>query len=204
MRKGSKHTLESRNRLRLASIENAKINPNYGWRGKKHPQHVLDALLKANIGKKYSLERKKKLSERFSGVNNPMYGTKGEKCPFYGRHHTIEVRNKIRLGKIGSNNPSYGKTGEKSYRWNGGTSFMPYDKNWNKRFKLEIKGRDKFCMLCGNNIRQLHIHHIDYNKEHTTFSNCISLCNNCHSKTNTKRQEWTSLFSSILKNKYGY
>jgi hypothetical protein len=105
------------------------------------------------------------------------------------------------------------KEGEKSPRWNGGTSFEPYPISFNYRFRWRIRNRDNnTCMFCGmpqdKLKRKLSVHHIDYIKENTTFSNCISLCtgkpNGCHPKTNMDRAYWTKFFQDLLSEKYGY
>lgn len=69
----------------------------------------------------------KRMSENFSGSNNPMFGIKniGEKNHFYGKRHTEETKEKIRIAKIGKkqsketinkrsgiNHPYYGKKRE--------------------------------------------------------------------------------------------
>lgn len=71
---------------------------------------------------------KKRMSERFKGENNPMFGRFGELNPFFGKHHTEESKNKIvkdrdysnykteefrqKISNItkGKNNPMYGKS----------------------------------------------------------------------------------------------
>lgn len=73
-------------------------------------------------------EIKKKMSERFKGENNPMFGKVGELNPFFGKHHTEEskkkivknrdytiwkteeFRQKISILSKGKNNPMYGKS----------------------------------------------------------------------------------------------
>ncbi len=73
-------------------------------------------------------EVKKKMSERFKGVNNPMYGKTGESNPFFGKQHTDETKQKIiknrdysiyksddfkqKISKSisGKNNPMFGKS----------------------------------------------------------------------------------------------
>lgn len=73
--------------------------------------------LGGNLNKKVSIETKKKLSERSSGKNNPMYG----KSAMLGKHHTEETKKKLseimnskkmnkRLSNAskGKNNPMYG------------------------------------------------------------------------------------------------
>jgi hypothetical protein len=48
-------------------------------------------------------------SKRMSGKNNPMYGKRGEECPWYGRKHTEETKNKISKSLTGENHNFYGK-----------------------------------------------------------------------------------------------
>jgi hypothetical protein len=66
-------------------------------------------------GKLYELMRSR-LSELYSGPNNPFYGNKslsGDKNPFYGKQHTKETRNhiskKLKGKMLGDKNPFYGK-----------------------------------------------------------------------------------------------
>lgn len=102
-------------------------------------------------------------------------------------------------------------SGEKNPNWKGGIAFEPYDKNFNKQFKKSIRDRDGCCLLCSISIedlnllkREIHIHHINYNKELTINENCCCLCNSCHSKTTSNRSHWAKFFQSILSERYGY
>ena len=67
----------------------------------------------------------------------------------------------------------------------------------------DIRRRDKFtCQYCElEEIQQLErikkklsIHHIDYNKENNRYSNLITLCNQCHGKTQINRDYWYVYF----------
>ena len=122
----------------------------------------------------------------------------------------------IICSKIGKNNPNYGnhklagknhpmfgidRHGSKAANWQGGKSFEPYPLGWTNTFKEQIRYRDNYkCQLCGcpeiENGRKLSVHHIDYDKRNINPDNLISLCINCHMKTNakTKRIEWTNFF----------
>jgi len=78
--------------------------------------------------------------------------------------------------------------GENHPNWNGGTSFLPYDKNFNKKLKIEIKKLDNYtCCVCDKKTQKLIIHHIDYNKLNSNKNNLVSLCTSCHGKTNYGR-----------------
>lgn len=77
-------------------------------------------------------------------------------------------------------------------RWLNGKSFDPYPFDWNKNLKDNIRKRDQYtCQLCGlsqkKNKRKLNVHHIDYNKKNCKEENLISLCDRCHTKTNSSR-----------------
>jgi len=121
--------------------------------------------------------------------------TKGEKNPA----KRLEVRKKIGIAV----------TGEKNGQWQGGISFEPYTNEFNKKFKIAIRKRDnQVCMLCGIHREKLNkvlfIHHINYNKELSIPQNCLSLCNSCHTKTNSNRGHWIKFFQSLLSERYGY
>lgn len=126
-------------------------------------------------GKTHSDEYKKILSERFSGENNPMFGTsrKGDKS-----------LGTIRFGEINPN-------------WKGGLSFQFYPQTFNYKLKEMIRQRDNYtCRNCNflQTKQKLDIHHIDYDKQNCNASNLISLCRICHSKTNSNREYWTKYY----------
>lgn len=171
------------------------------------------------------LERKNKAKERMS-LNNPTKKeevktkiskamtehrkknpTLGEKNPFFGKKHSDDVKNKMsenKKGKWAYNLEQYEKLIEKTPKgsnhpnWNGGSSKFPYPFGFNKQLKESIKQRDSFsCKICGKNTQKLAIHHIDYNKNNIETTNLVSLCYNCHSKTNYNRKNWMVFFSGM-------
>lgn len=81
-----------------------------------------------------------------------------------------------------------------------------YPLEFNNALRNQIRIRDKYhCQLCGQvcTEKKLSIHHIDYNKQHNTQDNLISLCASCHAKTNRNRKYWVNYFSNIML-MYGY
>jgi hypothetical protein len=90
--------------------------------------------------------------------------------------------------------------------WNGGSSFEPYDVGFNRQVKIAVRKRDGYsCRLCGakENGKRLHIHHIDYNKKNSHPRNLITLCNSCHSRTNSLRAYWMGYFKTLLNGQEG-
>jgi hypothetical protein len=110
------------------------------------------------------------------------------------------VKLKLEQFKIPENNPN----------WKGGISKLPYSFNFTVQLKQEIRERDSFiCQCCGlnenahikNNKKiNLCIHHIDYDKENNKKKNLISLCINCHTKTNGDRDYWFTYFTYLMEN----
>ena len=114
-----------------------------------------------------------------------------------GKKRTEEQREKIREGVI------------KFYRCKGIVGDDEYD-GFTEVLRHEVRGRDKHkCRVCagelpelpmikncnGDMIRpQLDVHHIDYNKNNNAEGNLVSLCHECHSKTNYNRGYWIKYF----------
>lgn len=124
----------------------------------------------------------------------------GKNNPFYNKKHSIETKEKMSLLKKESYN------GENNPNWHGGKSFEPYDTSFTKELKHHIRTRDCFqCQICGKNEKKLgynlSIHHIDYNKNNNDYINLISLCKNCHTKTNFDRRLWKNYFKNIKNDK---
>ena len=98
------------------------------------------------------------------------------------------------------------KKGSEHYNWQGGLSFEFYPVVWTDTLKESIRQRDNYiCKLCGihqqeldvGQVKKLDVHHIDYDKLNCNPINLISLCRECHMKTNFNRENWIIYFSNI-------
>lgn len=121
------------------------------------------------------------------------------KGKFLEEIHGEEKAKEIKEKMIGDKNPA----------WIDGRSFEPYTKEFNDKFRKEIRKRDNhICMKCGIHqeklSRTLDVHHIDYIKENTFEQNCCALCQRCNVEVNTNRLSWTKFFQSLLSERYNY
>lgn len=172
---GKHHSDETKRRMSVAKT--GKLHPH---RGHRHSEETLAKIRTAKIGKHPSAETRTKMSIAQAGERNPMYG----------KHHSKETLAKMRAAKIGGRNPN----------WCGGSSPDPYPIGWSHHLREMIRERDKFtCALCGKkqNKRRHPVHHINYNKKDIRPENLITLCTNCHQKTNRNREYWKNLFQII-------
>jgi hypothetical protein len=134
----------------------------------------------------------------------------GEKNPFFGKNHSDETKkflselfkDKEISEEHYQNILKTRRYGEDHHFWNGGTSFAPYSSDFNNQLKRKVKNRDNFTCICGKETQKLAIHHIDYDKLNSDEKNLISLCYNCHSKTNSNRKHWEKFFISLITEKY--
>ena len=137
---------------------------------------------KVHKGKILSNETKQKISEAQKGIKNHLYG----------KHHSEETKRKM----------SKASKGEKNHQWQGGKSFEPYTVDWTNDLRESIRKRDNYiCQLCGiheneliGRFKKLDCHHIDYNKNNINLDNLITLCRECHIKTNSNRKKWQEYF----------
>lgn len=171
-------------------------------------------------GHKHSEETRKKMSEAHKGKVGFWKGKTGF---WKNKRHTKEYKENMSMlakekgfGKWMKGRQSSKKSndkrsatlkgiyiGVKSSAWKGGKSFELYGKEFNKKLKEKIRKRDNYtCQECNYTEKQLGyklpIHHIDYNKKNNNFSNLITLCRSCHSKTNFQREDWINYFRTNI------
>jgi 5-methylcytosine-specific restriction endonuclease McrA len=85
-----------------------------------------------------------------------------------------------------------------------GKGYQGYSSEFRKS-RYKILNRDFYiCQLCGKHEMecQLHIHHIDYNKNNNDRNNLITLCCKCNIKANNSRNYWKRYFQNIVLDNY--
>lgn len=139
-----------------------------------------------------------------------------EKHPMYGKHHSIDAIEKMKKSFFKKDHIPWNKDkilpewgGENNPNWHGGKSFEPYGLDFNRRFKESIRVRDNYCCVVCNKMQEdlgyeLSIHHIDYDKLNSFPQNCVSLCRECHAKTNINRDAWVTYFQKLLSLRFKY
>jgi hypothetical protein len=142
----------------------------------------------------------------------------GKHNGFLGKIHTEETKKKMRKphknsGKLKQPRPwmwgkstwnkgkkmsgSYNHKGENNPNWCGGLSEQCYSVDWTKTLRRSIRERDRYiCKLC-NKVQEdisFDVHHIDYDKNNCDPKNLLTLCRQCHIKTNYNRDYWINYF----------
>lgn len=90
------------------------------------------------------------------------------------------------------------KTWKNNPNWLWWITNSGYSVDWTMTLKRSIRERDKYtCQICWEQQwDKCHaVHHIDYNKHNCDPINLITLCNSCHMKTNTNRENRIIFFS---------
>ena len=210
MKRGFRHTEKTKNRISKAH----KGKPS-GMLGKYHSEETKKKLRVARIGRKPMLGKnhtkvaREKMSKAHIGNTNGFQ--KGHKM-WLGRKHTKETKRKIseirkttgapwNLGRKFSEEHrrkiSEAKKGDKCHFWRGGVSFEPYSTDWTETLRRSIRQRDRYtCQICGKE-PTIFVHHIDYDKKNCDPENLITLCKDCHNKTNFNRKHWIEYFNQI-------
>jgi 5-methylcytosine-specific restriction endonuclease McrA len=155
------------------------------WKVKDTSKYIGNHNGSGGKGRKLSEEHKKKI-----GLSN-----KGKNL---GKRHTEETKKKM----------SEAQRAEKNHNWQGGKSFEPYSSDWIETVKNAIRERDgDTCRLCGKRFfdewvkrgrkKAFPVHHIDYDKKNCNPDNLITLCVQCHTKTNYRRNYWKNYFKKL-------
>ena len=151
-----------------------------------------------NKGKKLSTKHIKNLSISHigKGLGNTHGFKKGQPCWLKGKKRTYKSPTEFKKG--------HGLR-ENNINWAGGKSFEEYTVNWGRTLKRSIRERDRYtCQICKEpqGEEALCVHHIDYNKKNCSPKNLISLCRNCHLKTNKRREFWIKYFTGVTDTGY--
>lgn len=177
--------------------------------GRKHSDEVRKKISKTKKGIKLSEEHKKKLSKAHKGKKHSeehkrkvSEALKNRKLSEEQKERLRKLRTGIKLSKETKKKMSEiarkrVEDGLNNF-WRGGISYAPYTVDWTKTLKRSIRERDKYtCQICDKKQedRTFSVHHIDYNKENCNPNNLITLCINCHSKTNHNRKYWIKYFN---------
>jgi len=171
-------------------------------KGEKNPMFSVHRVGKnaPHYGRKHSDITKRLLSKyRLDYYKTHTHPSTGKKRKDVSKRNTNrkgktyeEIYGVVRAQKV-KDKIAASEMGDKSHFWNGGTSYEPYDQEFNRLLKEKIKKRDGYiCQICYLD-GQLHTHHIDYDKTNNREDNLISLCPSCHSKTNFDRVKWMKL-----------
>lgn len=193
---GKHHSNESRKRISDSKIGCTSWNEGNVF--SKNHHHRICPICKIEF-KNYSNKCCSK--ECASKLMKQMHTKTYTNCSYCGRNI---IRKKSRIKKYANhycNNECKNKhagiiyTLDKNNNWKGGKSFEPYSIAFNKSLKDSIRKRDNYtCQICEYTSKQsgktLCVHHIDYDKNNCNSNNLISLCRECHGKTNSNRNYW--------------
>ena len=156
-------------------MSESRMGPKNPMFGKKRPD--LAALNKSRKGIPLTQGHKANISESLQGEKHPLY-----------RVPLPEWQKDILRNRVGDLNPN----------WHNGVSFEPYNSLFNGNFKEAVKNKyGPLCLYCGKE-EILSIHHINYIKAHSSFLNCVSVCNRCNVHFNKDRDYWFSYWCDFL------
>ena len=80
--------------------------------------------------------------------------------------------------------------------------YVGYPKEFSPALRTRIRKRDghlcRWCKRPQSETGTLHVHHIDYDKQHNSPSNLISLCRDCHGQTNFATALWQARLEALV------
>jgi len=131
----------------------------------------------------------------------------------HSRWKKDKIRNCIDCGKVitrwtAKRCQSCSRLKEKNPNWAGGISKFGYSFEFNDTLKDSIRKRDDYiCQNCSMTQEEhfivygddLHVHHIDYNKNNCVQENLITTCKQCNSRANFNRGYWQEFYSNKIR-----
>lgn len=182
--------------------------------GNKNPAKRLEIRKKiseALKGREYKKEWKKNLSAVRAGKKYPKLSqAKKGSIPWnkgrpWSKKEKTNISNGIKNWWSNMDATIYSKIckkyirpGEKNSNWKGGTSKLPYAPDWGPKVKRKVLERDNHvCQNC-EEIENLSVHHINYDKMNCDSTNLITLCSPCNSKANGNRDYWKRIYEGKI------
>ena len=200
-KKGKRHTEEHNRKIAEGSkgrkhSEETKKKMGDSKKGRKRKPFSEEwkrRIGEANRGRHHSEESKKKIGDGNRGRTD----VSGKDNPMWGKHHSEETKKKWSDARNGT------QVMEKNHNWRGGLSFEPYSLDFDKELRRKVRRRDRhICQLCFRHGLErgvkLVVHHIDYDKKHSSMDNLITLCSRCHGLTNGSRKVWIAFFGEKI------
>jgi Zn finger protein HypA/HybF involved in hydrogenase expression len=81
------------------------------------------------------------------------------------------------------------KVGKKHPLWKG--NILREYFRFNDNLKEKIRNRDnRECQMCFNKVKNLDVHHIDFNRKNISLKNLVTLCEQCHYELHRIRNDW--------------
>lgn len=164
---------------------------------KKHKSQTLKFCSRLCYGKWFSINKcgknsylyKEKIKTRCSCCNKLLYLSNWRK-----KRSTHNFCNRICQDNF--------FIGKNAYNYIHGESRLPYPMEFNEKLKEFIRRRDNYkCMNCGvtqkEMLRNIDVHHIDYNKKNIDTINLISLCNKCNIRANFNHKYWKNHYEQM-------
>lgn len=190
-------------------------NPMYGRHHSDETKRKISENCRGFSGKSHTVKTKIAMSLLQKGEKNSFYNKKHSEKTILkmsnasiGREKSEEHKRKISIalsGKKKSEGHKLKLSGENNYNWKGGISCEPYCDVWlDKEYKELIKERDDYkCQNpdCWKSVKELLVHHIDYNKKNCIPNNLITLCRSCNGRANYNRKYWQTLYENKIESK---
>lgn len=145
------------------------------------------------------------ISERMKGSNNINFIDGRTILKYYcsecGKEITYNADSKGKCQRC------YDRVGDKNPNWIDGRTDFPYPQEFNDSLKEQIRKRDNYiCQNCGMIEEEhlivigtnLHVHHIDYNKNNLNETNLITLCGSCNARANFNRDYWETFYKNLI------
>ena len=178
--------------------------------GSKHTEETKAKLRKAHLGvPRPDLSGENSVMRRPDIAAKSGAGRRGEKHymhkPGWNPENHPMKRPEVAL-KSGA-----GHAGEKCNFWKGGVSFEPYCPKFNSKFKKRVRAFFKgTCVMCGCNQketkRSLDVHHVNFDKMtccNSTLPLFAALCNPCHRWVTAHREEAEEMLTGLVNTVYG-